>query len=66
VKFLLLIVGGGNKGFSRAASKRNAGYFADHLPQNEYWRFFNPFGESTAYLNVELPHWIRGIKGYIP
>jgi len=42
----------------------NVHYFADHLPHNQYWRFFPEFRESTAYLNIEttaLDPWLHGI-----
>jgi uncharacterized protein YprB with RNaseH-like and TPR domain len=44
---------------------KNVAYFADHLPPNEYWRFFPEFRESTAYLNVEttsLDPWCQAIN----
>jgi uncharacterized protein YprB with RNaseH-like and TPR domain len=44
---------------------KNVAYFADHLPRNEYWRFFPEFRESTAYLNVEttsLDPWFQAIN----
>ena len=43
----------------------NVSYFASHLPQAEYWRFFPEFRESTAYLNVEtssLNPWCQPIN----
>ena len=39
-------------------------YFADHLPHNQYWRFFPEFRESTAYLDIEttaLDPWLHSI-----
>jgi len=33
--------------------KGNAVYFADRLPESQYWRFFPEFRESTVYLDVE-------------
>jgi hypothetical protein len=42
----------------------NAAYFADHLPHNQYWRFFPEFRESTAYLDIEttaLDPWLHSI-----
>ena len=32
---------------------KNVRYFADHLPENQFWRFFPEFRESTAYLDIE-------------
>ena len=43
---------------------KNVHYFADHLPHNQYWRFFPEFRESTAYLDIEttaLDPWLHSI-----
>ena len=42
----------------------NVQYFANHLPPNQYWRFFPEFRERTAYLSIEttdLDPWLHGI-----
>jgi uncharacterized protein YprB with RNaseH-like and TPR domain len=44
--------------------KGNVHYFAEHLPHNQYWRFFPEFRESTAYLDIEttaLDPWLHSI-----
>ncbi len=43
---------------------KNVHYFGDHLPHNQYWRFFPEFRESTAYLDIEttaLDPWLHSI-----
>jgi len=42
----------------------NLAYFAERLPDSQYWRFFSEFRGSTAYLNVEtssLDPWLQYI-----
>jgi len=34
-------------------SRRNANFFGDRLPSNQFWRLYPEFREATAYLDIE-------------
>jgi len=36
-----------------ALAENDASYFTEKLPQNQYWRLFEPFQDQTLYLDIE-------------
>lgn len=36
-----------------ALQKRNASYFAELIPQNQYWRLYKDFQDATVFLDIE-------------